>query len=225
MGLVADLGLPGEDQADWAEQIRQQIAEVTRAAGLPDYIESAKVEDDDETSGRAIGSYSALHRVRRYAAYLRADRAPTPIGKGNASSDPILQQYADQSHGRMLSPTVFEVIPTDSPGPSFDHLVHHGDSDGVYLPFDFPNPLWLLKDDVQYSVGSSVRLLQELELLRWSIGVPADVVADDDRFFEWDVPEACPPGWGRFMEEARPLVNLLDVARRSVETGILIHFC
>lgn len=44
----------------------------------------------------------------------------------------------------------------------YSHLINHSDCDGCYVPYDFEKPIWT---DNELSIGSSVRLLEELREL------------------------------------------------------------
>jgi hypothetical protein len=50
----------------------------------------------------------------------------------------------------------------------FEHLIFHGDSEGYYLPVEFPHPFTLPNE---MDVGSALSLKCELELLNQHIGV------------------------------------------------------
>jgi hypothetical protein len=97
-----------------------------------------KHQDDDSQIWSAPGSYSGLHVVRTEYAKLKG----WPIEDGRYAS-------------------------ADSKESKRSHLINHGDSEGYYLPFDFPEPVWInTGKDYAISVGSSDRLLSELcELL------------------------------------------------------------
>src|SRR6185436_3680072 len=74
------------------------------------------------------------------------------------------------------------------PHDRFDHLLHHSDAEGFYVPVDFDGVLHC-DDTLEISgliVGSSQRLLAECIQLRDALAIPADLDPEDDAL--WAAP-------------------------------------
>lgn len=96
-----------------------------------------------------IGSYSALHILRRFAAKQDGwDGDRYKAAHGYKSYESMDGLYDDDYYlGRS----------------KFPHLIDHSDCEGYYLPIDFEKPFFHKELS---SVGSSVRLKAELETLK-----------------------------------------------------------
>jgi hypothetical protein len=119
---------------------------------------------------------------------------------------------------------VYAVLPTGSPGP-FDHLVHHSDCEGYYVPVEFERVIVDEKVRGGY-LGSSVRLLKETRRIAQAIGVPEDLDPDSEEVFEaTDGETPATDGWQRYGAEAYVCLQLLRAAELSVTTGSAIALC
>lgn len=92
--------------------------------------------EDEDDDIHSGQSYSGIHKVR--VAYS------------------ILKGWPLQNNGRHADPAAS----------ANSHLCNHEDNQGWYLPEDFTEPAWIPEGIVSTSVGSSVRLLAELEELQ-----------------------------------------------------------
>ncbi|QKW18871.1 hypothetical protein HUT16_07130 [Kitasatospora sp. NA04385] len=212
MGLDVMVGaLIGADEetADWFRAQCAEIARVLTAEGLPGWREP----EDGPRFGDRIWGYSGLHALRRLAAHLAAHgKLPEPLAEGErATDDPVLR-------------AAYEDVPDERPGP-FDHLIHHSDCEGYYAPVDFAPVL----ADFELSgglLGSSVRLLAELDELARALGLPDDLEPDSaevEEAVEADDPAA--EGWRRYGTESFICLQLRAAARCSVATGAVLAFC
>lgn len=187
MGLEVSVGFVGaalESGDSGFDYLREQLDELNRllvSAGLPPHAEPSLEDDPLELS---IGGYGFLHRLRRVAAHLWAGE-PLPDPGSEPDGDPIVERYY-QSDGAA------------EPGPRFDHLLLHSDSDGFYVPTPFQQVLHGSPDGIGV-VGSSYALRDELERLKAAL---------DERY----------------TVELTTCAELLAAARASVETGALLLF-
>lgn len=212
MGLDVMVGaLVGaeDDTAEWFRAECAAIGAVLEREGAPGWQEP----ESGPRLGERIWGYSGLHTLRRLAAHLAANgRLPEPLAEGaRATDDPVLEAAHDD---------VFRDL--DSP---YDHLIHHSDCEGYYAPVDFPA---VLVDDTLTGgyLGSSVRLLAELELLAGALGLPDDLDPDSEEVVEAsDAPDPAAEGWRRYGVEAFICLQLRRAARLSVETGAVLVFC
>lgn len=188
----------------------------------------------------SVGGYSALHHLRRYAVYVAAGRTAPPEQDVGASEDPILASWYAVPATK-ISPGVFQ---HDAPLTGWRrwlgfsnllsrrsflplHLVQHSDCEGCYVPIDFAKPL-----EVQYrghkdkpvtmTIGSSVQLLAELEVVAAHLELPSDIDPEADVFFE--AAKLNGPQWQRYPTAARVCAVLRQVAIESVKHHALIVF-
>ncbi|MGW0903090.1 hypothetical protein [Streptomyces sp. NPDC002853] len=125
VNIVVGALVDAEDD-DYIEMVRADflaIGELLERAGARQWTEPDL--DDEEGAEFEAWGYSGLHTVRRLAVHLAADeRLPEPLDRTRrATDDPLLSK-------------MYEAFPSDPPGP-FDHLVHHSDCEGYYVPVDF----------------------------------------------------------------------------------------
>ncbi|MFG3093927.1 hypothetical protein [Streptomyces sp. NPDC048202] len=118
---------------------------------------------------------------------------------------------------------MYEALPSDPPGP-FDHLVHHSDCEGYYVPIEFDHVIVDKAVPGGY-LGSSVRLLAETRRLAEALGLPEDLDPDSEEVFDAaDADEPTAEGWQRYGVESYVCLQLLRAARLSVSTGAAIAF-
>ncbi|WP_282205202.1 hypothetical protein [Kitasatospora fiedleri] len=212
MGLDVRVGaLIGaeEDTAEWFRAECAAIAAVLAADGLPGWREP----ESGPRFGERIWGYSGLHALRRLAAHLAAHgRLPEPSADGErATDDPVLR-------------AAYEHVPDERPGP-FDHLIHHSDCEGYYAPVDFASVL----ADPELTgglLGSSVRLLAELDALARALGLPDDLDPEAEEVTAaHEDPDPAAEGWRRYGTEAFVCLQLRLAARHSVENGAVLVFC
>ncbi|SNR83599.1 hypothetical protein SAMN05216252_101339 [Actinacidiphila glaucinigra] len=156
--------------------------------------------------------YSGLHTVRRLAVHLATDgRLPEPLDQAQrATDDPLLSK-------------VYKALPGDPPGP-FDHLIHHSDCEGYYVPVDFAHVIVDKKARGGY-LGSSVRLLAETRRLAEALGLPEDLDPHSEEVFEVaDAEEPTTERWQRYGVESYVCLQLLQAAKLSIATGAAIAF-
>ncbi|MEV0136628.1 hypothetical protein AB0H83_50420 [Dactylosporangium sp. NPDC050688] len=164
MGLNMIVGVLADDDGNYAEMVRKDFAairELLMREGAGTWNEPTAIT----TSEFEMSGYSGLHMVRRLAVHLAVDgRLPEPLAEGHkATDDTLLRQ-------------VYAVLPSESPGP-FDHLVHHSDCEGYYVPAEFERVIVDEKVRGGY-LGSSVRLLAETRRIAQAIGLPEDLDPD-----------------------------------------------
>ncbi|MFF5158284.1 hypothetical protein ACFY3N_18935 [Streptomyces sp. NPDC000348] len=213
MGLNMFVGVLAGAEDDYADMIRADFAaigELLERTGLGHWAEPEPAEA--ERSEFEVWGHSGLHTVRRLAVHLAAGgRLPEPLDEArHAVDDPLLRE-------------VYEASPGDPPGP-FDHLIHHADSEGYYVPVDFA-PVVVDRKAPGGCLGSSVRLLAEIRRLAEALGLPEDLDPHSEEVFEAaDAEEPATEGWQRYGVESYVCLQLLRAAKASVETGAAIAF-
>ncbi|MEU9402710.1 hypothetical protein [Streptomyces sp. NPDC048242] len=211
MGLHMVVGVLDGAEDEYAETVRADFAaigELLKRAGAGPWVEPGRVDVEDaefETWG-----YSGLHTVRQLAVHLAAyDRLPEPLpsdGSRRASDDPLLSK-------------VYAGLPGERPEP-FDHLVHHADHEGYYVPVDFAR---VITGAPGGPLGSSVRLLAEARRIAAALGLPEDLDPDSEEVFEAsDAEEPVAEGWQRYGVESYVCLQLIRAAKLSVATGAAI---
>lgn len=134
---------------------------------------------DIDTLDIQLGSYTEIHHLKRYAAYIQEYSAPPPepFKARYAINDPVLENVIEQEKAL------------------FPHLIDHSDSDGFYIPVDFPDPLWIPSEDIgrkedsdfmdMISIGSSFQLKEELLKINEFLQVDSsEVINNFDIYFE-----------------------------------------
>lgn len=210
--MVVGVLIDAEDD-DYTEMVRADfvaIGELLERAGARPWAEPDL--DEEEGAEFEVWGYSGLHTVRRLAVHLAAGgRLPEPLDSSQrATDDPLLGE-------------VYEALPSDPPGP-FDHLVHHSDCEGYYVPVDFAHVIVDDKAPGGY-LGSSVRLLEEARRLAEALGLPEDLDPHSEEVFEAaDAEQLATEGWRRYGVESYVCLQLLHAAKLSVSTGAAIAF-
>ncbi|MFH9177222.1 hypothetical protein [Streptomyces albogriseolus] len=213
MGLNMVVGVLSAAEDDYTEMVRADfvaIGELLEGAGARQWTEPDLVEAE-ETEFEMWG-YSGLHAVRRLAVHLAAGGLlPEPLPEAHRATDDSLLNK------------VYETLPGDPPG-SFDHLIHHSDCEGYYVPVDFSHVIVDKKAPGGY-LGSSVRLLVEIRRLAEVLGLPEDLDPHSEEVFEAaDAEELASEGWQRYGVESYVCLQLLQAAKLSIATGAAIAF-
>jgi hypothetical protein len=173
--------------------------------------------------------YSGLHILRRFAAYLRLGRYPTPLGpREDATEDPILSAYYGLCDW-MVDPTtgVFLFHSPPAPGPNFDHLVQHSDADGLYLPIAFEPVLITNEAGATYTeaIGSSWTLQRECVALASALQLSLDLDPESDEVRDAaEDPAPDGPRWRIFGVESFTCLRLFHACQRSNSTGAAVVF-
>ncbi|MFI9787516.1 hypothetical protein ACIHEI_29040 [Kitasatospora sp. NPDC051984] len=198
-----------DDVAEWFRAECVTIRAVLEREGLPAWQEP---EAGPRFSDRVWG-YSGLHTLRRVAAHLAAKgQLPEPLAEDERATD-----------DRELEEAYYD-IPDDPAGP-FDHLIHHSDCEGYYVPVDF-GPVLIDEELSGGMLGSSVRLLAELRVVAAALGLPEELDPHSDEVTAvLDGEDPVPEGWRRYGTESFICLQLMRAARHSVETGAVMAFC
>ncbi|MFD8827898.1 hypothetical protein ACFV1C_36890 [Streptomyces sp. NPDC059605] len=213
MGLNMIVGVPAHAEDGRTGTARADlavIAELLERAGAQQWTGPGPGEV--RSTDFEMWGYSGLHAVRRLAVHLAADgRLPEPLDEGRrATDDPLLTE-------------VYRSVPGDPPGP-FDHLIHHSDCEGYYVPVDFARVIVDEKAPGGH-LGSSVRLLAEVRRIAEAIGLPEDIDPDSEEVVDAaDAEDPDAEGWRRYGVESHDCLRLLEAAKLSVETGAAIAF-
>lgn len=216
MGLNIFVGVLADAEDGVGELIGADLRAASgllERAGAGAWTEPAAPDGEGGGDGEfEMWGYSGLHAVRRLAVHLAAHgRLPEPLdGSHRASEDPLLRE-------------VYRLAPGSPPGP-FDHLVHHSDCEGCYVPVDFAAVIVDEKARGGF-LGSSVRLLAETRRVAEALGLPEDLDPDSDEVFEAaDGMEPAAGGWQRYGIESYCCLRLLHAAKQSVATGSAVVF-
>jgi hypothetical protein len=210
VGVLADV----DDDDEYRDMVGADFAvirELLDQTGAGPWAEPELTEDD--VTEAEMWGYSGLHTVRRLAVHLaESGSLPEPLAQGQgAADDPLLvKAYADS--------------PATPPGP-FDHLVHHSDCEGYYVPVDFEQVIIDERLAGGY-LGSSVRLLAEARRVAAALRLPEDLDPDaDDVYAACTAEKPAADGWRRYGVESYVCLRLIHAARHSITTGAAIAFC
>ncbi len=210
VGVMADLDPEDDEAAPYWNGIFGNLNQVLREDGLPAHVEP--VEAADLPWSRDMFGYSSLHWLRRVAAHLWVKKALPPPGDDSAAEDPVLTRL----YGQEPTPT----------GPGFEHLIHHGDAEGLYVPIDFEHVLFC--DEAQVPggmIGSTQRLQNELQRLARALEVPLHFDSDDDEVAEAASARArTGPRWKQYGVESHALLALWNACELSLGRKAAIVF-
>jgi hypothetical protein len=231
MGLEVVVGYAASLEVDESGELQtyvDEIGAVRRAlldAELPAWEEPLQLNADFD--GYEMLGYSGLHYLRRIAAYLADGRELPPPGDEDAPEDPVLMAaYERGPRHALIVDGPLETIgePGDAAG-AFDHLLHHNDAEGFYVPIDVA-PVLIDPRVVGIAVGSSYRLRDECLELAARLGIPDNLEPDDELLLDAvDGKLAAPVGWQEYPVESFVCVGLLHAAQRSIDSGTAAVFC
>ena len=214
MGLNIVVGILAGAEDEYANYVREQFAvirELLDRAGAGQWAEP-ELDERDVLEGDMFG-YSGLHTVRRVAVHLEETRTlPGPLEEAHrAADDPLLTKtYAE--------------FPGEPAGP-FDHLIHHSDCEGYYVPVDFGQVIVDERLAGGY-LGSSVRLLAETRRIASALGLPEDLDPDSAEVLDaCDTKAPAAEGWQRYGIESYGCQRLIQAAEHSIASGAAIAFC
>lgn len=212
MGLAVSIGVLAGDEPDpeGVEWHREEFREVNRllaARGLPMHQEPESLPDIPHRGQLLSFPYSWLHYLRRALAFARQapdEFCPAPDG-WNPSEDERLDDELS--------------IHMDS------HLICHSDTEGFYVPIDFPEPLY---DDEEGKIpgggilGSSQHALQEIIQVAPLLGIPLKVGHLSDEVAKSIAHEAdeSHPYW----IERKVWLTMYEAFRRSIEYKCAVVF-
>jgi hypothetical protein len=228
MGLAVVVGVLADTQphhpaAAFHRRRFRAVAEALQQAGLPPHAEPPDVVPRSWD----MYSASALHYLRRIAAHLSAGRPLPEPGGRDASVDPLLRAYqaADEALARR-QPAAEQPRPTRVG--AFDHLIRHGDSDGVYVPIDLEEVLvprtTALRELAGERIGSSQRLLEECRRLAAALELPPGIDPASRQLWRAADRQGAGVGWQRYGVESFTCVRLLAAAAHSAATGAAVVF-
>jgi hypothetical protein len=199
-----------------------------RTAGLPPHEEPEDLNHDSCLSFGMVG-YRGILLLRRYAAYLWDAQkvAPHRTREPGPADDPVLRGYLATCDWQVGAGGARLFRSPPGHGPSFDHLVFHGEDHGLYLPVRCDEVLLLatVGGTLTDSVGSSFALKKECRLLAMALEIPEGMDPESEELHAVaEEPEDRGPPWRRFGMEALTCVQLLAAARRSIETRAAVVF-
>lgn len=209
--VVGILAGAEEDHADYVRAGFAVIQELLDRAGARPWAEP-ELNERDILEGDMWG-YSGLHTLRRLAVHLaETGTLPGPLREARmAAGDPLLKK-------------AYATWTGEPPGP-FDHLIHHSDCEGYYVPVDFGQVIADERLTGGY-LGSSVRLLAETRRIATALGLPEDLDPDSGEVFDaCDTAARATKGWQRYGIESYVCLRLIHAAKHSIATGAAIAFC
>ncbi|MEV1198524.1 hypothetical protein [Microbispora rosea] len=230
MGLNIVVGILADPELDDASDelgedfsaIRQALAE----AGLPDWAEPDL--DPAETGDFEMYGYNGLHCLRRLAVHLTETGVlPARQDTQEAADDPLLAEvYTRHPHHAVeIGDPVRVIGSAEGASDRFDHLVHHSDCEGFYVPVDFAPVLIDERVTGEY-IGSSQRLLEECRRVAERLGLPEDLDPWSDEVEEAiEGARAALEGWQQYGVESFTCLQLMAAARQSIATGAAMVFC
>ena len=239
MGLTVAVGLyaqslaEGEEEAKFFNESFDLLNQVLTENGMQSHAEPDAIPQSDYFEASMWG-YGGVHALRRLAAYLSIKgQLPEPAEYAAHIDDPVYAEF-NNLHERYLEKSArrgfLELFKKRAPPPPFQHLIMHSDAEGFYVPQAFDEVIvdWTQpqRPGLGMMVGSSVKLLEECEVLAESLNLPADFDPESEEFLEiLDAPPVTGDPWQILAVEAHTVANLANAARRSLKLGAAIQFC
>lgn len=220
MSLNVVVGLAADLEAEELHDVLRLgvLGPVLEAEGLPPHREPTDPADEVDLD---LGSYDTIESLKRIAAHVWLTGLPPLPGGG----DEALERY--EAAARIEPAGARGALRLSTPGArteAFDHLIHHEDGDGLYLPVDFA-PVLLLPSEVDplehEPLGSSPRLLAECRRLAEALELPLGLDPEGDQV--WAAHDD-PLMWGGFGAEGFTLLRLAHAAEVSTRTGAALVF-
>ena len=224
MGLSITVGIMDDlaDDEEGLEQERQRFEELNaflRAADREVHIEPEVAEPSFSAD---MEGYVTLHYCRRAAASLWKTGRVAPMGNGDPVEDPAYREYYAQAAQSPIGDGPMRWVGSPkSNGRSFDHLMFHSDSEGVYLPTTLEQVLEIDQGDGVELIGSVARLLSECKEVVRALSIPSEVLLDLDAAYEG---LESPQLWGGFGREALGFAVLMGACRASNRSGAALIF-
>ena len=207
VGYLADMLAHDPEGVEWFEHALAAVNRVLRAERLPAHVEPRTPVPEASRAALTAFPCSTLHHLRRAYAYRARDPGwiATPFP---ADQDPAADAEVEAQTEQFTS-----------------HLLCHSDSEGFYLPIDFPDVVFSSEDDDVPGgmVGSSPRLRDELRAVAPALGIAlvGGELADDEARRINALAAAGGPLW----HEYAAWIALFEAARLSIAHGTAIVFC
>ena len=220
MGVHAIVGIgAGLDSEEVRDVLRLAILDpVLEAEGLGRHREPLEPYDEVDLD---LGNEEIIESLKRVAAHIWLTGLPPLPGGGAEALDRYEAAARVSSGGRAGS---LRLVTPPSRTAAFDHLVHHEETEGLYLPADFA-PVLLLPSEIDplehEPLGSAPRLAEECRRLAAAMDLPRGVDPDGD---EIRAARDEPSRWGGFGAEGFALLRLLHAASIASATGAALIF-
>jgi hypothetical protein len=206
LGYQADMKRNDEEGHEWAKSLFARVNAVLASEGIAQYAEADDVKLPNRRSCQSF-PYSYLHYLRRAFALQRErpDQPLSPVKDGNLKAD--------------------DRVVADASSMMDSHLLCHSDCEGLYVPIDFPDPIFPEDSNAVPGgmLGSSQGLLRELVEVAPVIGVKLEngelSPAEADRIHGLSNDETHP-----FNIELLVWFSLYDAARISIDHRTAIVF-
>lgn len=226
MSLTVSVGIPRDGKA--ATRFRDHLAAVNLTLG------EAKLdrhEEPEATTGwqAELPGPEALHALGEIAGLLWKNQPiprDRPIDGKHAPSETTLFEailphiFAARRPPRRILFGRRRIIPP----PPFAHLVVHSDSEGLYIPADFPLPLVPIQmpkgTETFWPLGSAKRLKKELAEIEKALGIPDDLMPGDPALARPADPAG--PLWNAQPFAVYSCLVLREACDRSLATGAAI---
>ena len=226
VGFAADLK---ENDPEGYEDFKAEIAKVNatlRAQGLPEHHEPDEVGAADFISLDMMG-YSGLHYLRRIAAHISFTGKLPPPGDSDSSKDALLGQYYMESI-QEKAPNGLALFKKAQKSKAFEfnHLLHHSDCEGYYLPMEFTNVIFpdpKLKVPGEM-IGSAHYLLRECKRLAETLAIPECIDAASAELWDAANNQGQGDGWHRYGVESFTCVRLMRACEASIRSGAALVF-
>jgi hypothetical protein len=227
VGFAADLKENDSEGYENFKALMTKVNQALNAEGLPPHHEPDSVSPADFLSLDMFG-YSGLHYLRRVAAHITFTRKLPSPGDDDSSKDPLVERYYTESLEEKAPKGLLSLFKKSPKIKNFDfnHLMHHSDCEGYYLPLEFtrvlfPDPKLEIPGAM---IGSAHRLLQECQRLAAALAIPRDMDSESDELLEAAQNQGEGEGWRRYGVESFTCVRLIHACEASIRSGAALVY-
>ena len=226
VGIVADLKANDREGCEFYRQQFESINHALVAADLPLHHEPEGLSGGVWSCDVAL---SALHALRRVAAYEALGYDIPAPGSDKASRDPVVVDYYREFESTPLVWLRRLLFRSSRRELRFQHLMVHSDGEGYYLPVEFDKVL-RTHPSLRIAggrIGSSPVLLEECEELATLLDIPESLSEDSQelrRAIEPDRQSETSCRWRQYAQESLACACLMEACRVSLTYGAAIVF-
>lgn len=244
--MIKESDPDASEQLEWYRDIFSKINMILDEEGLPEHH-----ENEDLIGGigslvvpweQSMGSYSRIHYLRRFYAHILYQRASKDFSGIVVPPEPFPGNLHDVTEDHFLRDAYEGALDEGAPC-SGSHLIQHGDSQGYYVPIDFPSALhnayFQQQDDAWDHIGSlgssyglqrecqDVAAILELDLSGIDVRTDSHLTLEARENELRKRPQDEQPFWlrqDRYLTEAYVCWELYLGSLASIASGLALYF-
>lgn len=210
---ILEINESDKEQKAWIKQLKKAVLQgIKKQTGQK--TEWAEGAEPDQQVGEELGGWGNLIQLQRYAAHIDFTGRPpeAPVENEYLDNDEMLLRFREAVDAKSKL-KISEL--------RFCHLIMIRDQP-YFIPVDFPEPIHVEVEEERdvISVGSSYRLLFELEELNKHLSIPGDY-GQLGEGAAWEFYDDEKDSW-RFVKWTWIVLHWL--ARESIDRKLCIYF-